>query len=187
MNSKQKNTLKNELKIAGATKDELGSLVNIASRLDNLKSVDKQVTSRQDKHQSKRFKAVFAIGLPAVTGLVIGMLLIIFSQTVLPGNLMYPVQKMSDILAISMDSSYRGTIMMKRDDQVKQLVDNNASSSKVLATLADYKKQAESYKSISSNYDAFEYCKNSLELAAKNAPSPERQAINNTLRSLSDV
>jgi hypothetical protein len=187
MNNKQKNTLKDELKMAGATKSELDVLVNIAGRFDNLKGVSNQTTAKEEDSKTGRFKPVFAIGLPAVFGLVLGMFLIVSSQTVLPGNVLYPIQKASDSLAVSMDSSYRGTIMMKRADQVKQLVNNHADSSKVISTLADYKQQAESYKSVSSNYDAFEYCKNSLEQAAKAAPTHERDAINNTLQSLSDV
>jgi hypothetical protein len=112
------------------------------------------------------------------------MFLIIISQTVLPGNVLYPVQKMSDSVAISIDPTYKATVMMRRADQVKELVDKHADSSKVISTLANYQNLALSYKSTSSNYDAFEYCEHSLKQAAAVAPTSEKQAINNDLASL---
>ena len=77
--------------------------------------------------------------------------------------------------------------MMKRAAQVKQLVAAHASSSLVLATLADYRVEASAYKAISAHYAVFEYCKNNLEQAASIAPATERQAINKSLLSLQSV
>ena len=77
--------------------------------------------------------------------------------------------------------------MMKRAQEVKQLIAEHANSSLVLATLADYQTKASAYKSVSANYAVFEYCKNNLQQAAAIAPSPERQAINKTLLSLQNV
>lgn len=183
MNNPQKKVLRSELKAAGASDGELKELVDVASGLSGLKSSGLP----QLKQPRRKLRSVLAISVPAAVGLVIGMLVIVASQTVLPGSPLYPVQASSDRVAAAIDPSYRGTIMMRRAEQVKQLISSGAPSNRVFATLADYKKQAAGYKSEASNYAAFEYCKNNLQQAAVHATNNERQAINETLSSLTDV
>jgi len=127
------------------------------------------------------------VGVASIAGLAVGMALVMFSQTTLPGSILYPVQKLSDSMAVSVNPDYRGTVMMKRAQEVKQLIADHASSNLVLATLDDYKSEASAYTSVSANYAVFDYCKSSLQQAATIATNPERQAIDATLSSLNDV
>jgi hypothetical protein len=186
MNTTQAKKLRDELQAAGASKAERRDLPGIAARLKELKAVE---TSRpaQDKPHAGKLRLALIVGAPSAVCLVAGVLLVMFSQSVLPGNPLYSLQKVSDNVAIAMNPSYRGVVMMKRADQVKVLVNNHASSDKVLGTLADYRKQAAGYKSTAANYAAFEYCKQSLQQAATAAPKAEKQAIDNTLQSLDNV
>jgi hypothetical protein len=182
-------SLKKELTLSGASDSEAAELVAIASNLKQLNNTKRSVPmpTLHDQHPMKGRKLVL-IGGPSLTGLVIGMALIILSQAVLPGSFLYPVQKLSDHVAVAVNPDYRGIIMMKRAQQVKQLVAEHASSHTVLATLADYQNEASAYKSVSAaDYAAFEYCKSNLQQAAAAAPNPDRQAINTTLSSLNDV
>jgi hypothetical protein len=184
----QPDNLRQELKLAGATNAEIEELLPLTHSLKALKtstlSSSKAILSGQ--HQ-RRWKTLLPIGLTSVTGLALGMALVIVSQTVLPGSRLYPVQKFSDNVSMAVDTNYRGTVMMKRAREVKQLIADHASSNLVLATLADYRNEASTYKSVSANYAVFEYCKANLQQAATIAPSSERQAINNTLSSLRNV
>lgn len=186
MNASQTNKLRAELKAAGASKTELRELSGLAIRLNELKAAKKSLPA-QTKPQRGKLRFFFMAGVPSTLCLVIGALLVMFSQSALPGNPLYSIQKVSDNAAITMNPSYRGVVMMKRADQVKVLVKNGASSSHVLETLADYRKQAANYKSTPANYAAFEYCKQSLQQAATTAPWAEKQAIDDTLRSLNNV
>ncbi len=176
----QSNSLGEELKSAGATGPEIKELSSVATSLRQLKN------RGPGSYPTKR-KKLLPIGVATITGLALGMALVILSQPVLPGSLLYPVQKLSDSVSTSLDSGYRGTVMMKRAQEVKQLIAEHANSDLVLATLDDYRHEASAYKSISANYAVFEYCKANLQQAAAIAPGPERQAINNTLLSLSNV
>jgi hypothetical protein len=183
MNTRQKSKLQIELRAVGASETEIGKLVSIANELGVLKN---NHSAKRTQHSKHRHLAL-AVGIPSLCGLALGIFLVIASQTVLPGSLLYPAQRLSDNIAILVEPSYRETVMMKQANQVRELVTNRAPSSRVLATLADYRQQAASYQSVNSNYAAFEYCKHRLEQAASIAPSPERQAINSTLQSLNDV
>lgn len=178
MKDQSTKNLKHELRLAGASAKESNELALLASNLKRLKSP-------APAHQS--WTRLIPIGIGSLAGVAVGMALVILSQTVLPSSALYPVQRLSDSVAMKVDPNYKGTVMMKRAEQVQQLIADHAKSSLVLATLADYRTEASSYKSIASNYAAFEYCKNNLVQAAAIAPSSERQAINMTLSSIKNV
>jgi len=183
-----KDHLREELKSAGANSQEINELVAVAGNLKQLKSAGKSLAKPAGSRQRRsRWAIIVPVGLTALSGLALGMALVIFSQTVLPGSWLYPVQKLSDNVAVAVHSQYRGTIMMRRAQQVQQLVARRASSPVVLATLADYRAEASAYQSTSTNYAMFEYCKTSLRQAAVIAPNPERQAIDKALLALGDV
>lgn len=171
-----KDNLHQQLISAGAKDTEIDDLLAVAAGL-------KTVPAKQHR-RSNPWLGFGPLSLTALAGIVIGMALVIFSQTVLPGSRFYAVQKLSDNLAISIGPGYRGTIMMKRAQQVKQLVASRASSSVVLAALNDYQAEAAAYKSVPANYSVFEYCRANLQQAASSAPVAERTAINRTLDSL---
>lgn len=184
----QPNNLREELKLAGATNAETKELLPLATSLKRLKdSKDSLSKGKLPRRHQNRWKILWPIGIPSIMSLALGMALVILSQTTLPGNLLYPVQKLSDNISMSVDPNYRGTVMMKRAQQVKQLIAEHASPNLVLAALADYQTEALVYKSASANYAVYEYCKASLRQAAAIAPSSERQAIDTTLSSLSNV
>ena len=176
MKNQSHNNLTEELKLAGAADSEVNGLVSVASKLGRLKNA-----------KTSSWKTLVPVGLTSLTGLALGMTLVILSQTVLPGSLLYPVQKLSDNVAMGVNPEYRGTVMMKRAQEVKQLITDQANSNLVLATLADYQTEAAAYKSASANYAVFEYCKSNLQQAAAKAPNPERQAINKALLTLKNV
>ena len=188
MSRKYHNNLATELRQAGASESEANELVALAISLKQLKNPKDLAVkpASQDQRQFSR-RTLIPVGIPLITGLVLGMVLVILSQTVLPGSVLYPIQKLSDNVAMSINSDYRGTVMMKRAQEVKQLVAQHASSNLVLATLADYRVEASAYRLISAHYAVFEFCKSNLQQAATTAPNPERQAIDKTLLSLQNV
>ncbi len=182
MSRQAQNNLSKELRSAGATDSEINELVVVVSKLKQLKK-----TPQSSSKTFISFRKLLPVGVASLTGLVVGTALIIVSQTVLPGNGLYPIQKLSDNLIISVNADYRGTVMMKRAQQVKQLIMRHASSKLVLATLADYQTEAAAYHSGTANYAEFEYCKDNLQQASRLAPPSEQQAINNVVQSLKDV
>jgi hypothetical protein len=180
MKQHKQNQLRQELLQAGAKTAEVKALLPIASRLELL--ARKQFAGVEATSSRLRFFRPLTVG---ALGLIIGTFLVIVSQSVLPTSWLYPVQKLSDSVAIDVHPQYRATVMMKRAQQVNGLVAGHSSRQKVLATLADYTNEANAYKALPhANYAAFEFCKSNLEQAASAAPSPERAAITEALTSL---
>lgn len=173
--------LRKELHQAGANAAEVDELLPIASQLNKLSA--RQV----DSAKSNTYHLVRLLRPAAFTasGLVLGMLLVMVSQAASPTSILYPMQKFSDKVAIYVHPQYGATVMMKRAQQVNQLVSEHASSKQVLATLADYTIEANDYESTPrANYSAFEFCKTNLEQAASLASPQVKQAISNSLQSL---
>ena len=146
--------LKRELLQAGAKPPEVDELDIVASKLKLLKNHD-------DRRQSwARVLKPVAIALPA---LFIGAAIVMYSQSSSPTSWLYPVQKLSDSLAIKASPNYRATVMMHRAQQVNQLVADNAPSQIILATLTSYDSEASSYRAMPhANYAAFEYRKSNF-------------------------
>jgi hypothetical protein len=186
MNTANQRQLKKELRQAGANPGELAELMPIASKLSLLKT-DKTADSETHSKASYVLHFMRPTALAAF-GVAFGMFLVIVSQSALPTSWLYPVQNVSDSIAIDLHPAYRATIMMKRAQQVNELVANHSGSRKVLATLAEYVKEADAYKVMPrANYAAFEFCKSNLQQAAAIAPNPERLAIESTLTTLNNT
>lgn len=174
--------LRKQLRQVGANSTEINELVPIASQLSKL-SQRQAVTAQTPSFNwfTRLFKPLTLIA----SGLVLGILLIVVSEAASPASFLYPVQKFSDGVAVDIHPQYRATVMMKRAQQVDQLISQHASSKRVLATLADYTQQANAYKvSTHTDYSAFEFCKDSLEQAAISASPTVKQAIASSLQSL---
>lgn len=171
---KHASQLAKELRAAGADERELRALLPIAHDLRLLKS-----SSRAD--DKLRPRLVEAAGL----GLLACAILIFISQAALPTSRLYAVQKFSDSVAVNVHPDYRAHLMMKRARQINQLVAQGANARTILATLADYSRVADAYKSMPhANYAAFDYCKSTLQQAAALAPPQVRNAIVHGLASL---
>ena len=172
-----KSTLGKELRLAGAKQSETDGLLDVAARLHHLTNGEAVY-----RPAGRRRWQLASLGLATVTGLLIGAALVAYAQTSLPGSWLYPAKRASEKVAVAIDPGYRATLMMRRSQEVAALVRHHSGQPIILATLADYRAEAAAYKS--TNYAAFEYCKNNLQQAAAIAPGQERSAIANTLSSL---
>jgi hypothetical protein len=173
--------LSKELLLAGAKQPEADRLLEVAGQLSQLKT-DRSTHTQPRYRQRLKHWPVFTLSMATIAGMLLGGVLVAYSQTSLPGSWLYSTKRASERIAVAVDPSYRATLMMRRSQEVEDLVRRHSNEHVVLATLADYRVEAAAYKS--DNYAAFEFCKNNLEQAANIAPSPERAAIANTLSSL---
>jgi hypothetical protein len=183
----KKHQLQKELRDAGASSAEIDELVPLASHLRMMEH--HFPVGSNAKKATVRWQRILKPALFGVSGLVVGMLLVILSQSVSPTNVLYPLQNLSDNVAIAINPNHRADIMMKRALQVNELVADHADQGKVIATLADYTSKASAYKSTpGADYAAFEYCKSNLQHAASATTSPTiHRAITNSLQSLQSV
>lgn len=175
--------LRKELQSVGANPTEVCELIPIALRLHALKLRNMPLEKRSHFGAALLKPVAFSS-----TGFMLGMTIVIASQSILPGNVLYPLQKATDSIAVRIHPSYRASVMMQRVQQVNELVAKHAVDQQILATLADYTNQASAYKSMPhADYAAFEFCKTNLQQAMQSASPTVRQAIEANLRSLQDA
>lgn len=180
-------SLEQELRRAGATEIEADELTSLAARLRQLDDIISPIASESTPSKRSAWRNILFPGSTTLAGVALGMFLVIIAQSVLPSSLLFPVQRLSDNVAITIRPDYRGLVMMRRAQQVKQLLAQHAATPVVMATLADYRQQAKAYRLTAASYPAFEYCRHNLEQAAAIAPAQVRQAINSTLLTLDHV
>jgi hypothetical protein len=176
-------TLRDELQTTGASGKEARELATLAGQFASLK--DRRALLPDPTPNKSSWFRLAPVLTTAFVFLFIGMAVVTTAQASIPGNVLYPVKQLSENTAAAIVPSYHATLMMRRADEVKQLVAKHASSKQVLATLADYSTQASAYKT--KDYAAYTYCKNSLEQAAANANAAEKPQIASTIASISDL
>lgn len=160
-----------ELRAAGASRQEAEELGRIAVSLIRLKGRE-PVVSVKVRH---RYRLPLKLSLAITGGLLLGGLVVAAAQTVYPGNWLYPVKRVSENLAVAIRPDYRGVVMMRRAQEVKELVASHSDPSLVATTLQDYRLEAAAYKT--KNYAAFEYCKANLVQAEALASVSEKPLI----------
>jgi len=179
MKKHAQDTLRQELLGSGATIAEANELLQVAGKLRTLKAAPMAAIRKPLWLRLLPTAAVAAIVL------LIGTSTMAFAQSSLPGSWLYPVKRLSENTAVAVDPGYRATLMMRRADEVRQLIAADASFDTVNATLAQYKVEAAAYKT--ANYSAFEYCKTNLQQAERSASPSEKQMIAGVLKGLGDI
>ncbi len=178
MGNNDAHSLEAELRQAGASSGEARELAEFARSLHQLKGREPRLSSVK-RPQSRPFAALVAS--VAVVG-AIGLAIASIAQNTYPGNLLYPVKRLTENVAVIVEPNYRGVLMMRRAQEVKQLVALHDNPQLINATLKSYKNEAADYRG--GNYADFEYCESTLRQAETMSSDAERVAIAETIASV---
>jgi hypothetical protein len=179
-------SIQDELQSAGANPGESTELERLATSLSRLKGTEPpgapnfRLTGRQLSRQL--FRRPWPHVLSAAAGVLLGVVLLAVAQSTVSGSWLYPLKRASEAITIQVAPSYRATAMMRRAEEVQQLVAHRGQPQLITNTLSDYRQTALAYKT--KNYAAMEYCQRSLQQAETTATGPERQEIAATLSQL---
>ena len=182
MNDRQATVLKKELEVAGASTAEADDLIVLAKQLTTLKETD-----HKDMPLLVTLVRSLCYSMVPIGCFMAGVLTITLSQAGEPDSPFFPIQEISDRMAVQLSPNYRGEVMMKRAQQVRYLVTEHASQAKILAALNDYQIEAATYAFTPHNYDVYSFCKSNLSQAAAGANGDTKQAILHTLNVLENA
>jgi len=187
MNRDNHEPLEAQLQQAGATERESKELARLARSLHHLQGQEPKraasaATPMPPQVRPPYRRRMVSVGLAAIGSILVGVALAAVAQTTYPGTLLYPVKQLTESVAVAIQPNYHGVLMMRRAQEVKQLVALHRSPSLVNATLQNYKAQVARYKG--GNYADFEYCENTLRQAEALASGSERLAIAATIASV---
>lgn len=181
--------LRSELRLAGASEDDVASLIKLSGNLRMLDTVSQsQISEPSQWHTVSRsfIKRLAPAMVAGVACLMIGIYSIVAAQVSQPGQSLYAVKKVSEKGAVIIDPQFKVNVMIRRVREVDYLVSNKAPSPVILGVLeqynvatADYKIQAS--EGMARSTPLFKYCEQTLINAEAKATGPEREAISRVL------
>jgi len=180
--------LEQELMLGGATAAEARELATLARRMPAMRQlpvVQTPTNLRLGRRSARRrwwvrhtshwalLAGVMSAGVTAVA------VVVVMAQMAIPGEALYSVKRASETVAVRLQPKFHDELMMRRADEVNQLVSRGSSPQTVSATLASYD-QAVAHDPAGS-YAARDYCAGMLKTAAAQADPATRAQIMQSL------
>lgn len=183
--------LEEELRAGGAGVTEARELADLAGRLPELRRLPLVATppgltvgrrfARRRLAWARSARMLAFASTAAVTVLVTGGV-IAAAQSAMPGTALYPVKLGTERVAVRLAPGMHDEIMMRRADEVNELVARHSRPAQVDAALASYEQAVE--KDPSGSYAARDYCAGMLKTAAHEADPATSAKIMSSLSRL---
>ena len=188
--------LEKELKIRGLSQAEVDELGEVAK---NIGQIGRFSRSEEVKEQflvkllGARKKESFAwprLFAPAVAFVLILLVLasgsVVFAQKSLPGDTLYPIKRLSESVAVSLNPELEQGIVVRRSQEVKDLVEQKEEPELVKNALDDYSEDSQRARSKGQTDGNLEEGVRNLEEARERSSEDERRQIEDALKKLED-
>lgn len=176
MDNNLENLIK-ELKRSGASDKEAQELAYLSKNLSNLYSFKRSdkvkdefldnLFKRKTGYASKR--VFISIMLSLI--LLLGFSSVVFAQNSLPGDIFYPVKRLSENFAVKINPSFKNVVLQRRSEEINELTSKKKDIDK---TVSDYGTELNENKKISN--EAIKESKKNLEEASKNTIDSEHKS-----------
>ena len=192
----QNDDLAKELKIRGLPQAEVEELDQVAESIGQIGRFSRSEEVKEQflvKLLGARKKESFAwprLFAPAVAFVLILILLasgsVVFAQKSLPGDFLYPVKRLSENVAVSLRPELEQEIVVRRSQEVKDLVEQKEDPELVKNTLDDFSEDSQKAKSEGHTNGNLEEGVRNLEDARERSSESERKQIDETLKKLEE-
>ena len=182
--NEQESTLEEELISAGATAAEAENLARLARRLPatrQLPLMQAPASLLEGKRIARRrglvrisSRVAMLVGSMA-TAAIVAAVVVVAAQGAMPGDALYSTKRASEAVALRIDPGFHDQMMMRRADEINQLVASGSNNNLIAATLASYDQSVTHDPAAS--YAARDYCAGMLEHAAAHANPAMRSQI----------
>ena len=192
----QNDDLEKELKIRGLSQTEAEELGQVAKSIGQ---IGRFARSEEVKEQflvkllGTKKQELFAwprLFAPAVAFVLILVVLgagsVVFAQKSLPGDFLYPVKRLSENVAVSLNPELEQEIVVRRSQEVKDLVEQKEDPGLVKDTLDDFSEDSQKAKSEGHANGNIEEGVRNLEEAKERSSDDEKKQIEETLKKLEE-
>ena len=192
----QNDDLEKELKIRGLSQTEAEELGQVAKSIGQ---IGRFARSEEVKEQflvkllGTKKQELFAwprLFAPAVAFVLILVVLgagsVVFAQKSLPGDFLYPVKRLSENVAVSLNPELEQEIVVRRSQEVKDLVEQKEDPELVKNTLDDFSEDSQKAKSEGHANGNLEEGVRNLEDARERSSEVERKQIDEALKKLEE-
>src|SRR3972149_11824125 len=192
----QNDDLEKELKIRGLSQTEAEELGQVAKSIGQIGRVARSEEVKEQflvkllgtkKQELFVWPRLFAPAVAFVLILVVlGAGSVAFAQKSLPGDVLYPVKRLSEIVAVSLNPALEQEIVVRRSQEVKDLVEKKEDSELVKNTLDDFSEDSQKAKNKGHANGNLEEGVRNLEDARERSSEDERRQIEETLKKLEE-
>src|SRR3990167_5433237 len=192
----QNDDLEKELKIRGLSQAETEELGQVAESITQIGRFSRSEKVKEQflvkllgarKRESFAWSRLFAPAVAFVLILaVLGTGSVVFAQKSLPGDVFYPLKRLSENVAVSLNPALEQKIVVRRSQEVKDLVEQKEDPELVKDTLDDFSEDSQKAKSEGRANGNLEEGVRNLENARERSSDDERKQIDETLKKLED-
>ena len=188
--------LTKELKIRGLSQAQADELGEVAG---SLRQIGRFPRSEEVKEQflvkllGTRKKELFVwprLFAPTIAFVLILLVLasgsVALAQKSLPGDVLYPIKRLSENIAVSLKPSLEQGIVVRRSQEVKDLVEQKEDPGLVKDTLDDFSEDSQKAKSEGHANGNIEEGVRNLEEAKERSSDDEKKQIEETLKKLEE-
>lgn len=173
-----KKSLERELYLAGASGEDMPSLLRAAESL-SVVSAPFATSRRKSGFQNARFLVSLFIG--AMVLVLSGSVLSTVARQSLPGDLLYAYKRLNEKIATKIEPELRPVVMMRRSDEVHNLVLQGASQDVVLASVDAYVDELERAHREAGKTQEYERAKEYAILALSRARAESRGRVRHSI------
>lgn len=179
--------LVDELKMAGARKEEIGSLQFIMEKLSPASEIERSFKHKRNFLERGTFSPKRKFVLPRwfFAPTIAFILLLLIGATVakaqgsIPGDPLYPVKRLSENLYSAVNPNFKNQEIIRRSEEVKKLTEENNNAAKVEKAVNDYQKVISN--SGKNNQKIIEQSQENLEAAREKAYGESKRLIEKVL------
>src|SRR3990172_6061690 len=185
-----------ELKIRGLSQTEAEELGEAAKSIGQIGRFTRSNEVKEQflikllgtkEKQSFVWPRLFAPAIAFVLILaVLGTGSVVFAQKSLPGDVLYPVKRLSENVAVSLKPELEQEIIIRRSQEVKDLVEKKEDPELVKNTIDDFSEDSQKAKSKGHANGNLEEGVRNLEDARERSSEAERKQIDETLKKLEE-
>ena len=185
-----------ELKIRGLSQTEAEELGEAAKsigqigRFSRSEEVKEQFLVKLLGTKNKEAFAWHRLFAPAVAFVLILAVLasgsVVLAQKSLPGDALYPVKRLSENVAVSLNPALEQEIVVRRSQEVKDLVEKKEDLELVKNILDDFSEDSQKAKNKGQTNGKLEESVKNLEEAKIRSSEDERRQIEETLKKLEE-
>lgn len=179
MNDVNLENLVKELKEAGASENQAQDLSLFSKNLSNLynfnrsNEVKSEFILRKTPSGFSYFSKKLFLSTMLSLFLLLGFASFVNAQSALPGDLLYPLKRLSENVVAAVDPSFKNVILQRRSEEIKAL-SNSEQNSKLNETIQEYQKDLNASKNL--NLENIQQSELNLREAKKASISAENKS-----------
>lgn len=175
--------LKKELKLSGASREEIRGFYPILENLSNFSKIKRSDSFKKRFYErpSAIFwpRIIFAPAIAFALLIIVGAISVFASQNSLPGESLYSLKRLSEDTVSSLKPEFKSEMLVRRSWEVKKLIEKDKDDEIIRKAIEEYGKER---KEAGHSAVKIEESKQNLRQAEEKAKKKARESLEEELK-----